>query len=66
MPLIRRTRRNADQSETTPERVCFEGAPVDVVERTADFVTVKRDDGTQPSVRPDRITTCTCGGRGCT
>ncbi|MEU4231186.1 hypothetical protein AB0F17_43415 [Nonomuraea sp. NPDC026600] len=66
MPLIRRTRKNADQPETTPQRVCFDGQPATEIERTTDFVTVQLGDGTQPSVRPDRITTCTCGGRGCT
>ncbi|TMR93305.1 hypothetical protein [Nonomuraea basaltis] len=65
MPLIRRNRRNADQAETAPERVCFDGISATVIERTTDFVTVKLDDGTQPSVRPHKVTTCTCGGRGC-
>ncbi|MEU6713051.1 hypothetical protein ABZ897_16335 [Nonomuraea sp. NPDC046802] len=65
MPLNWRTRRNADQAETTPERVCLDGTPATVIERTTDFVTVELRDGTQPNVRPDRITTCTCGGRGC-
>ncbi|MFI6900249.1 hypothetical protein ACIBKY_03255 [Nonomuraea sp. NPDC050394] len=60
-----RLRRQREDTPSPDKKVCYNGQPATEIDRTADFVTVKLDDGTQPSVRPDRITTCTCGGRGC-
>ncbi|MEU4513197.1 hypothetical protein AB0G05_27185 [Nonomuraea wenchangensis] len=61
-----RLRRQRDEATPPPRKTwCYGGRPAAEIESTTEFVTVELDDGTRPSVRPDRITTCTCDGKGC-
>ncbi|MEV0996766.1 hypothetical protein [Nonomuraea sp. NPDC050202] len=65
--MIRLRRQRSDETSAPPQRKtwCYNGQPATEIDRTDDFVTVQLGDGTTPSVLPDRITACTCDGRGC-
>ncbi|MGW0485766.1 hypothetical protein [Nonomuraea sp. NPDC003214] len=47
-------------------RVCLDGQqPATEVARADGWVVVQLDDGATPTVLADRITPCTCAGKGC-